>query len=338
MLPDFTGVLKLIIFSLLLSSCNKDVYNSNDFDSLPEGFPLRNIPLDNLLTKDRVALGKILFYDPIFSRDSSLSCSTCHNPLLAFTDGLPTSKGIDNQHTLRNSPSLANVAYHPYYLREGGVPTLEQQILVPIQEHPEFDNNILIIAEKLQTRKDIVDLSMKAYGRLPDPYVITRSISAFERTIISGNSAYDEFSIQHNQNALSESQVRGLLLFYSDRLSCSKCHGGFNFTDYTFKNNGLSVDYADNGRERLTGKEEDRALFKVPSLRNVEITGPYMHDGSIKTLQEVIEHYNSGGKNHPHKSELVKALYLSPQEKEDLLNFLRSLTDFTFIKEKKYRK
>lgn len=322
-----------------MASCKKqEVISIDDYAQLPAGFPLRNIPLDNLLTLERIALGKILFYDPILSRDSTVSCASCHNPILAFTDGFPKSKGIENQELLRNSKSLANVAYHPYYLSEGGVPTLEQQVLVPIQEHPEFDNNVLLIADKLQYRKDVVSLSQKAYGRLPDPYVIVRSISAFERTFISGNSAYDQYFYQNKQDVLSDSQIRGMELFNSDRLNCTKCHGGFNFTNYAFENNGLSVAYADNGRERLTGKEEDRALFKVPSLRNVEITSPYMHDGSINTLEEVVEHYNSGGKNHPHKSQFIKALYLSTQEKIDLVNFLKSLTDFSFIKDKKYRK
>lgn len=322
-----------------MTSCIKEeVISINDYAQLPSGFPLRNIPLDNLLTLDRISMGRILFYDPILSRDSTVSCSSCHNPIIAFTDGLVKSRGINGQTLLRNSPSLANVAYHPYYLREGGVPTLEQQVLVPIQEHPEFDNNILLIADKLQFRKDIVDLSLKAYGRLPDPYTIVRSISAFERTFISGNSAYDQYFYQNKKDALSDSQIRGLELFNSERLNCTQCHSGFNFTSYAFENNGLAVDYPDNGRERLTGKEEDRALFKVPSLRNVEITGPYMHDGSIKSLEEVVDHYNSAGKNHPHKSQFIKALYLSTQEKIDLVNFLKSLTDFSFIKDKKYRK
>ncbi len=322
-----------------MTSCNKEeVINIDTYAQLPAGFPLRSIPLDNLLTLDRIALGKKLFYDPILSRDSTVSCSTCHNPILAFTDGLAKSKGIEGQEVLRNAKSLANVAYHPYYLSEGGVPTLEQQVLVPIQEHPEFDNNVLVIADKLQYRKDIVDLSQKAYGRIPDPYVIVRSISAFERTFISGNSAYDQYFYQNKKDALSDSQIRGMNLFNSERLNCSKCHGGFNFTNYAFENNGLALVYADNGRERLTGNQEDRALFKVPSLRNVELTAPYMHDGSIKTLEDVIDHYNSGGMDHPHKSQLIKALYLSAREKEDLINFLRSLTDFSFIKDKRYRK
>ncbi|HMG16599.1 MAG TPA: cytochrome c peroxidase [Saprospiraceae bacterium] len=337
--PGIVKTISILLILALLASCKKEEVTSiGDYTQLPAGFPLRNIPLDNFLTLDRIALGKILFYDPILSRDSTISCATCHNPILAFTDGLPKSKGIGGQELLRNAKSLANVAYHPYYLSEGGVPTLEQQVLVPIQEHPEFDNNILLIADKLQFRKDIVDLSLKAYFRYPDPYVIVRSISAFERTFISGNSAYDQYYYQNKKDALSESQIRGLELFKSERLSCSKCHGGFNFTSYDFQNNGLALEYVDNGRKRLTGKDEDNALFKVPSLRNVEITGPYMHDGSIKTLEEVIEHYNSGGKNHPNKSQIIKALHLTPQDKQDLINFLRSLTDYSFIKDKKYRK
>ena len=325
---------------LLMVSCIKEdkADYSGDLLEIPPGFPTPAIPQDNTINPDRFTLGKMLFYDPILSRDSSLSCATCHRPELAFTDGLKVSKGIDGQLTLRNASSLANVAYNPYFLSEGGVPTLEQQILVPIQEHVEFDNNIVLVAEALNKRENIVKLSQKAYGRNPDPYVITRSISAFERTILSGNSAYDQYLVQGVKNAMTEAQLRGRDLFYSDRLNCRQCHNGFTFTDFSFQNNGLYDNYTDHGRKRLTGLDKDEALFKVPTLRNVEITGPYMHDGSFKTLEEVVEHYNKGGHNHVNKSVFIKPLNLSSVEKSDLVEFLKSLTDFELIKDPKFRK
>ncbi len=340
-LPDktcLTSNLSIILFVFLVSCVKEDTSNSGDVLIVPAGFPVPNIPADNSISQDRVTLGKMLFYDPILSRDSSLSCATCHKSELAFTDGLAKSSGIDGQFTMRNSPTLANVAYNPYFLSEGGVPTLEQQILVPIQEHVEFDNNILIVAEALNRRQDIVDLAQKAYGRIPDPFVITRSIAAFERTIMSGESSYDQYLTGINKNALSDAQTRGKNLFFSEKLNCSQCHSGFTFTNYTFQNNGLYKVYADPGRKRLTGKSEDEAMFKVPTLRNIELTGPYMHDGSLKSLEDVVEHYNSGGEIHFNKSKLIKPLNLTKSQKIDLVEFLKSLTDFGLIKDKRFKK
>jgi cytochrome c peroxidase len=173
-------------------------------------------------------------------------------------------------------------------------------------------------------------MSRDAYNRLPDPFVITRALATFERTLVSGNAPVDLYQ-NGNKSALSESQIRGMNLFYSNQTNCSSCHGGFNFTNHDFENNGLYVDYPDNGRERLTNNPADRALFKTPSLRNVALTPPYMHDGSISTLKDVIEHYNSGGHSHPNKSALIKPLNLTAEEKEDLIHFLESLTDQTFV-------
>lgn len=332
----FLFCLLLINFVLFACSKDRDLLEENLIE-IPAGFNIPFIPADNAITEARFKLGKILFYDKSFSRNFSLSCASCHKPELAFTDGLQVSKGIDNLFTSRNAPTLTNVAYNPYYLTEGGVPTLEQQVLVPIQEHPEFDNNILLIADALNKRPEIVALSLEAYNRLPDPFVITRSISVFERTIISGNSSYDQYKNQGKENALTNKQLLGLELFNSDRTNCSKCHSGNTFTNYSFQNNGLYNVYIDSGRKRLTGKSEDEALFKVPTLRNIELTGPYMHDGSIESLEEVIEHYNKGAKMHFNKSPLIKPLNLSKYEQEALLDFLKSLTDFSFIKNKKYR-
>jgi cytochrome c peroxidase len=209
------------------------------------------------------------------------------------------------------------------------------QILVPIQEHAEFNFNIVLIAERLQKNDSYVRASLDAYGREPDAFVITRAISCFERTMLSGNSRYDQF-INGNHFSLSGQEIRGKDLFFSNELACSECHAGFNFTNYAFENNGLYEEYQDPGRFRLTGLETDRARFKVPGLRNVGITAPYMHDGSMATLAEVIDHYNSGGKNHPHRSHLIKPLHLTENEKKDLEAFLQTLTDHDFLSDPKF--
>ena len=298
---------------------------------IPAGFPAIEFPADNAFTEERWKLGKELFFDPIMSVDSSISCASCHLPQLAFSDDKALSIGVENRIGRRNAPTLANVAYHPYFTREGGVPTLEMQVLVPIQEHDEFDFNIVLLAEKIKQDSAYVKMSQRAYNRVPDPFVITRAIACFERSLLSGNSSYDSYVKKGIETALSDAAIRGMNLFFSDKTNCSQCHSGFNFTNYAFENNGLYENYEDEGRHRLTGKAEDIALFKVPSLRNIGLTAPYMHDGSLLNLEEVVTHYNRGGVEHPHKSELIQTLNLSREEQEDLVSFLNALTDETFI-------
>jgi len=304
---------------------------------VPKGFPVPVFPADNALTAARFALGKRLFYDPVMSRDSSVSCASCHAPNRAFSDSVAFSQGAGAAAGKRNSPTLANVAYHPYFTREGGVPTLEMQILVPIQEHNEFDFNILLIAERLKTDTAYVRMSREAYGRDPDFFVITRGIACFERTLISGGSRFDQFYFSGKNEALTAAERRGMALFFSEKTNCAQCHSGFNFSNYAFENNGLYENYSDVGRFRLTDDPSDIARFKVPTLRNVALTGPYMHDGSFVSLSAVVEHYDSGGKNHPHRSPLVRPLGLTAQEKADLVAFLGSLTDEHFVSNSKFK-
>ncbi len=324
----------LLLVSLMFSCQNEKEVEPLYFPNLmekPKGFPEVEAPEGNEFTKARWDLGKKLFFDPILSSDSSTSCASCHHPQLAFSDNQVFSEGVKKRLGTRNSPTLANVAYHPYFTREGGVPTLEMQILVPIQEHNEFDFNILLIAERLQQKAEYVAMAQTAYNREPDAFVITRSLACFERSLLSGNSRYDQFLQYDKVNALTDLEKTGMELFFSSRTNCSECHSGFNFTNYAFENNGLYEDYEDEGRFRLTSNEADRALFKVPSLRNIALTAPYMHDGSLQTLEEVIEHYQSGGENHSHKSDLIKPLDLTETEQAAITAFLHSLTDESFV-------
>ena len=323
-----------VTFSIILSCSQDDVEPSHfapELMEVPKGFDPIEFPEDNAFSQSRWDLGKRLFYDPVMSLDSTISCASCHSSELAFSDNVAFSLGVDQRLGTRNAPTLANVAYHPYFTREGGVPTLEMQILVPIQEHNEFDFNIVLLAEKLKADSSYIQMSLEAYDREPDAFVITRSLACFERSLISGYSRYDHFENYGDWDAMTPSEINGMDLFFSDKTNCSQCHGGFNFTNYAFENNGLYVEYDDVGRFRFTGNEEDLARFKVPSLRNIELTTPYMHDGSFQSLGEVIEHYNSGGKNHPHKSSLIQPMNLTEKEKEELLAFLHSLTDDSFV-------
>ena len=323
----------LLVLNLLVS-CQKEAQEPTQFlqlMELPEGFPAIDFPEDNEFTEARWALGKKLFFDPIMSSDNSISCASCHLPSLAFSDDQPFTAGVENRSGVRNVPTLANVAYHPYFTREGGVPTLEMQILVPIQEHNEFDFNIVLLAERLATDSTYVKMSQNAYERSPDPFVITRSLATFERSLLSGGSRYDS-------NSLSEKEEAGRELFFSDKTNCSQCHSGFNFTNYAFENNGLYENYPDVGRFRFTNDSTDLALFKIPTLRNIEMTAPYMHDGSISTIEEVVEHYNSGGKKHQNQNEFIEPLNLSESEKECLVAFLKSLTDQSFLENPLFKK
>lgn len=327
----------LAVILLITVSCEKDTDRTDFSIVTPKGFPAIDFPEGNEFTEERWKLGKRLFYDPILSVDSSLSCASCHKQSFAFSDNVPTSDGVMNRAGTRNAPSLANLAYHPYFTREGGVPTLEMQVLVPIQEHNEFDFNIVEISEKLKKIESYVTESKLAYGKEPDHFVITRAIANFERSLISGNSPYDQYEFQGDSNALSSLEKTGKGLFFSDRTSCSTCHTGFNFTNYSFENNGLYENYDDPGRYRFTGEEGDRAVFKVPSLRNVAVTAPYMHDGSLESLEAVISHYNSGGKSHQNKNKLIRPLELTEVEQEALLAFLKTLTDESFLNDSKFK-
>ena len=328
---------RVIIIVCLIASCSilKIKSNNDSFSLIPNHFPKPEYPINNELTKERVELGQKLFFDPILSRDRTISCASCHKPELAFTDGLPFGKGIRGQIVSRNTPTLTNVAYQTSgLLHDQGVPALEMQILVPVQETKEFDFNLKLIVSRLKSDSEYVDLSYRAYGQGMSGFVVTRAIAAFQRTLISGNSNYDKY-VNGNKKALTKSEKKGKQLFF-EKYKCTNCHSGFNFTNLSLKNNGIyKYPYPlDSGRMRITHLEKDRDLFKVPTLRNVELTAPYMHDGSFKTLDEVIEHYSKGGENHFNKSDFIKPLSISNEEKEQLIIFLKSLTDVDFVSKK----
>lgn len=304
---------------------------------IPEGFPSVIFPEGNEYTPQRWALGKRLFYDPILSKQNTISCASCHMAANAFSDTSAFSKGDNNALGKSNAPTLTNIGYHPYFTRAGGVPTLEMQILVPIQEHDEFNTNILDIAERINAIPSYVEQSLNAYGRIPDAFVITRAIANFERSLISGNSSYDRFLLQGKASALSATERKGMNLFFSSKTNCGQCHNGINLTNYSFENNGITPNSWDSGRMRLTKMEIDRDKFKVPTLRNIALTAPYMHDGRFKTLEEVVNHYNLGGAPNKNKSVLIKPLGLSSAEQQALVAFLKTLTDHAFVNNKNFQ-
>ena len=302
--------------------------NNHFYITIPKGFPNPEIPEDNELNKERIHLGKKLFFDKILSRDSSISCASCHKPEYAFTDGLKKAVGIKNRSVTRNTPTLTNIVYNKNFLRDGVNPSLEAQVLVPIHEKNEFDFHILLVAERLKKKPEYLDLFEKAYGGIPTPKLITKAIACYERTLISGNSRYDQYVYQNKNHVLSSSEKKGMDLF--NKLYCVSCHSGFNFSNGEIVNNGLYEKYEDVGKMRVSLNEIDNGCFKVPTLRNIALTAPYMHNGSLQTLEEVIDHYMKGGNEHPNKHPLIKPFMLSKSERKNLVSFLRSLTDSSF--------
>ena len=295
----------------------------------PLGFPEINVPNDNPVTKAKIDLGEKLFFEKLLSRDSSISCASCHNPSYAFTDGLQKARGIKNREVSRNTPTLTNIAYNNSFLRDGVNPSLESQVIVPIHEKNEFDFHILLVAERLKKKKEYVASFLKAFGEMPSPKLISNAIATYERTLISGNSRYDKFMFHKDSSALSNKEIRGMRLF--EKLNCISCHSGFNFSNGEVVNNGLYENYDDLGKMRVTLDLKDRGSFKVPTLRNIALTSPYMHDGSLKTLEEVINHYAKGGENNENKDKRVVPFKLNDEEKLELMAFLQSLTDSSFI-------
>lgn len=319
-------VLGVVTLCLMLLGCSTEP-NATDADGvkIPLGFAPQRYPADNLPNADRIELGRLLFFSKEMSRTGEVSCATCHQPTLHFADNNATTPGVEGRPGTRNVPSLINVGYQPYLLREGGVPTLEMQVLVPIQEHNEFDDNILRVAERLLKKSEINALSNKAYKRNIDSYVITRAIASFERTLVSTTSRFDKYNLRGEYPALTAEEHEGRKIFFSEQANCGSCHSGVHLTNFNFENNGLYEIYPDSGKFRLTENPSDIGRFKVPSLRNVSHTAPYMFDGTLATLQEVVKHYNSGGKRHANQNERIKPLNLSEEQQQQLVAFLKTL-------------
>jgi cytochrome c peroxidase len=302
----------------------------------PSRFGEPFIPDDNKLTVNRVDLGKLLFFDPILSGDSSVSCASCHNPALSFSDNKQFSSGVGGKTGPRNSMAIINMAWANSFFWDGSALSLEAQARAPIVNPLEMNNTIEEAIARLNRHKDYPQLFFDAYQRLPDEYSLLRAIASYQRTLVSFNSRYDQFFYEDKWDAFSDSDVRGFQLFYGsgDKVHCGSCHSGNLFTNNAFENNGLYRNYTDQGRYEITFKSSDKGKFKVPTLRNIELTAPYMHNGSFKTLEEVIEHYGLGGQGHTNQSSHVHAHSpLTTQEKEDLVNFLKTLTDTKFINE-----
>lgn len=282
------------------------------------------VPEDNPLTPEKIALGRRLFVDKALSADRTVACASCHKPELAFSDGLIVSVGIGGRKGTRHAPALINRAYGQSFFWDGRMRTLEEQALGPIQHPAEMNLTLDELIARLKAEPRYAREFQAAFGDGLSTVNVARALASFVRTLRSGNSAFDQFQ-QGHPAALSAEARRGLELFRG-RANCVACHAGPNFTDEQFHNTGVSWGRGDLGRYEVSGKEKDRGAFKTPTLREVARTAPYMHDGSIATLEEALEHYNRGGGQNPYLDAELRPLRLTVEEKQALLAFLKTLS------------
>ncbi len=328
-------------------------YNPTPYNlEVPTWMPKPFIPADNPLTKEGIALGRMLFYDPILSSDGSMSCASCHQQEKAFTDGQPKSAGVLGMLGKRSSMSLANLAFNTSGLFwDGRSTTLEEQALLPVEDHIELNENWSNVEEKLRKHENYPTLFRQAFG-IDKKSQITRNlavkaIAQFERTLVSGNSKYDRV-VWLNEGWFTDEEERGRQLFffeptYPNHPGCSHCHFNPLFTDNNFHNNGLDAvpnldAFADAGRGAVTKNRFDNGKFRVPTLRNIELTAPYMHDGRFQTLEEVLDQYASGGHGVENENPNIIAFPLTVQQKQDLIAFLKALTDTSFVNNPSFSK
>jgi cytochrome c peroxidase len=359
-----------IFLIFFIVSCSKQTNHQASYQwSLPKGFPKPQIPNDNPMSDEKVQLGRALFFDKNLSFNQQQSCSSCHLQQYAFGENISQSVGSTGQVHRRNSPVLVNIAYNKTLTwAHDGLTTLERQILLPMFGEFPIELGIAGHEEEVLVRfkeDKYLTLFSKAFPEKDISFdLIVKALASFVRSLISLNSPFDKYAYEGDDTALSASALRGMNLFFSEKLECHHCHGGFNFTQstshekqlidrrpfhntglYNVKNNKQESGYPeiDVGLKEISTLSRDNGRFRAPTLRNIEVSAPYMHDGSINTLAEVLDFYAAGGREIKHginkgdgrinrlKSAFIKGFEMSQQDKEDLLAFLLSLTDKEFL-------
>ena len=303
---------------------------------VPLGLPPVPLPADNKPTATEIALGRRLFYDTKLSKDNSLSCAGCHHPQLGFTDALERSTGVGGSLGLRHAPTLVNVAYLPFYFWDGRAKTLEAQVGTPIADVLEMNQTHEASIAKLKADASYQEPFRAAFGSSDITMTrVEKALASFERTILSGDSAFDRYEYQGRKDALTATQVRGLQVFVNPaKGNCAACHTIGSkyalFTDGQFHNTGEGAGddevFKDLGRFAITKVLDDSGSFKTPTLRNVAVTGPYMHDGKLKTLKDVVDFYAGKGNSNPYMDKRIAEIELNGRDRSDLVEFLRSLT------------
>lgn len=347
-----------ILFTCILTmaACEQDevlpTYDNTPYNLDYSGLPTPDLPADNLLTVEGVKLGRMLFYEKMLSKNSIQSCATCHVQLDGFSDKNQFSEGVEKKKGSRQAMPVFNMAWHYNgFFWDGRAATLREQSLKPIQDALEMNETLPNVMSKLKASKTYSDQFIRAFsdGQINEKNV-SLALEQFMMTLVSKDSKYDK--VQAGKAQFTESEERGRKLFFTEfdptgkvkGAECFHCHAGPNFTNDDYFNNGLDTDaeMKDNGRMKVTQNLADRAKFLTPSLRNIALTAPYMHDGRFKTLEEVIMHYNQHVKNSSTVDILMQynlqpgGLGLSQNDMADLKAFLLTLTDETFINNKSY--
>ncbi len=373
----YTRVLIFVILSLfiMLIGCQPDPIQpdpnegENDLTDIPYdpeaftiekpyGYPEMEIPSDNLMTYEGIELGRRLFFDPILSKDSTISCGSCHRPELAFTDGRAISEGVNGTLGRRSAMSLVDIGYVTNGLFwDGRAATLEEQALLPVEDPLEMHAIWPDVVERLRKHPDYPKYFRKAFGITKineiDKYLTAKALAQFERTIINkGGSRYDRLMLQTGNGFATEQEENGRIMFFFEAsgsplqglvdAECGHCHAGIRLTGDEYNNNGIQpaagpLDFKDLGLGGISNAEKDMGKFRVPTLRNIAVTAPYMHDGRFQTLEEVIDHYNSGGHYSENRDSNIKPLGMSEQNKKDLIAFLHALTDETTLNAPEYQ-
>ncbi|PJJ59326.1 cytochrome-c peroxidase [Hymenobacter chitinivorans] len=339
-----TVLLALGLVALLVASCQPEAEIAPETvpgSILPSNFPAPVYGLDqNPPTKAGFELGRALFYDPRLSRDGTISCGSCHQQFAAFSHaGHTLSHGIDGRLGTRNAPALQNLRWQRNFLWDGGSVHIETMPVAPLTNAVEMDETMANVVRKLNADASYAERFAGVFGTTPiDSYQLLKALAQFTAALTSANSRYDHYVRHESGGTLNSAELRGLAVLTQ---KCTPCHGTDLFTDNSYRNNGLDRTFAaDSGRAHITQLATDRGTFKVPSLRNVARTAPYMHDGRFQTLEEVLNHYASGVQPSPTLDPLLNAagsrgIALGSQDKDDLLAFLQTLTDEQFLTDKR---
>lgn len=329
----------LVVFSI--SACDIDPVIKEELPAdnirlvIPPGWPSPHYDFStNPLTKEGFILGRKLFYDTKLSRDNTVSCGTCHQQFAAFANlDHATSHGIDGLFGTRNAPPLYNLNWHTNFMWDGGINHIEVQPLAPITNPVEMDESMNNVINKLQSDASYRLMFKNAFGdEMVNTQRIFLALTQFQGMLVSSNSKYDKYT--RGEAVLTPNEMNGFNLF---QINCSVCHPAPLFTNLDYINNGLDSTFTDLGRATITQDPNDYGKFKVPSLRNVNISRPYMHDGRFESLEQVLDHYSNGVKNSSTLSSLLLGgIPLTAQEKQDIIAFLKTLTDNTFINDRRF--
>jgi cytochrome c peroxidase len=330
----------LLLFLISCSAGNETPSDAFVFKA-PEGFPSATYTFDNNpLTKEGFELGRKLFFDPMLSRDGSVSCNNCHIQATAFSDSQqhPLSVGVDDRRGIRNAPPLFNLAFMNEFFWDGGVTHLDFVPTNAIEADFEMDETLANVVRKLNKDAEYPGLFKSAFGAdsVSSPYLL-HALSQFLIMMVSANSRYDKF-IRNEGGVLTTEELEGMAVFEN---KCSSCHAGVLFSDFSYRNNGISSEFTDEGRARITESEEDLGKFRVPTLRNIALTAPYMHNAKFKTLEEVLDHYTGAVHNTPTLDPAFTqngrlGLEISDDEKKKIIAFLRTLTDREFVSDERF--